>query len=443
MALIIAMGTFSVMASAYEFGNYITYGRTLLEPGNDEGTAPDFALGERVYGEIEGNRIAYYRLTPDTNEDISFKVETSDDIVVNIRKNGSNDGYTMTVTDVEEELLRLTKGTAYIITVKPFNPASTQAQYCISTSYNGMVHPDDVAADINVKNATLIAGDKLLLQLSNVSVKNLNYFWRVYDDPATIMKETDAATVSEDGLVEIKMNNNSFVTDTDIKVQAVWYYGTKDESTKTCNIKAVAANITLDPYYDTNARKLDIGVGGFVDIIAKTNIKGRGIEWVSENSSIATVSPMGKITGVAAGQTYVKATISGTTITRRILVTVLQDHNSVIGVDLIQSDETVRVNDKLQLNISLEIVNPNVPPTNPRIAFISSNPEIATVSKTGEITGISQGTATITVLTEDGNFKDTCKITVKPAIPNWLMVVVAPLRIIINFFIMIFGKIAN
>ena len=49
--------------------------------------------------------------------------------------------------------------------------------------------------------------------------------------------------------------------------------------------------------------------------------------------------------------------------------------------------------------------------TNQNITWTSSNETVATVTN-GIVTAISPGTATITVTTEDGNYTDTCTITV-------------------------------
>lgn len=452
MALAIVIGTFSFMASAYTYGNYITDGRKLLEPGYNLGTAPKFALGERVYGIVEENEVACYCFTPTTDKIITFKAETSDMIDITISKNGSEDKYVFSVNDVEEKKLDLEKGKIYLVTVKLANAVidrdygtmtadatTASAEYYFTTSYEGM--PTEVKSDINTKSLELTAGQSYRLELSNISVPDLNVFWRVYDDPATLMNETDAATVTgngNSGTVTIKMNNNSFITDTEIKVQAYWYYGTSYEITKTCTVKAIAANISLDPYYDTNSRKLYTGVGGVVDITAKTNLSDKGLIWTSEDSSIATVSPTGKITAVAVGETIVKVTIADTNITRRIQVIVLKDHNAVNGVKFDEKSVTTRVGENAKLGFEVTAVNPAIAPTNPKVTFESSNPNVVTVDPSGQITGVSLGEATITIKTADGGYKDTCKVTVKAAIPNWLMVVVAPLRIIISLIEIIF-----
>ena len=51
--------------------------------------------------------------------------------------------------------------------------------------------------------------------------------------------------------------------------------------------------------------------------------------------------------------------------------------------------------------------------TNKTVSFTSDNPAVATVNATtGEVTGVKKGTATITIATADGNFTDTCTVTV-------------------------------
>ena len=50
--------------------------------------------------------------------------------------------------------------------------------------------------------------------------------------------------------------------------------------------------------------------------------------------------------------------------------------------------------------------------TNKSVTYSSSNEAIATVASDGTITAVSEGSATITVKTEDGNFTDTVAVTV-------------------------------
>lgn len=81
---------------------------------------------------------------------------------------------------------------------------------------------------------------------------------------------------------------------------------------------------------------------------------------------------------------------------------------AVTGVTI---DETLSVKTG-ELKTPSYTVNP-AEATNKAVSFKSDNPAVATVNETtGEVTGVKEGTATITITTADGNFTDTCVVTV-------------------------------
>ncbi len=55
--------------------------------------------------------------------------------------------------------------------------------------------------------------------------------------------------------------------------------------------------------------------------------------------------------------------------------------------------------------------------TNKNVTWTSSNPAVATVSA-GQVTAVANGTAVITATTQDGNFSDTCVVTVNIPVEN-------------------------
>ena len=84
---------------------------------------------------------------------------------------------------------------------------------------------------------------------------------------------------------------------------------------------------------------------------------------------------------------------------------------SVTGVTI---DETLSVNIGQTKTPSYTVAPAEA--TNKNVSFTSNNPAVATVNATtGAVTGVSKGTATITVKTADGNFTDTCTVTVSCA----------------------------
>ena len=84
---------------------------------------------------------------------------------------------------------------------------------------------------------------------------------------------------------------------------------------------------------------------------------------------------------------------------------------AVTGVTI---DETLSVNIGQTKTPSYTVAPAEA--TNKTVSFTSNNPAVATVNATtGAVTGVSKGTATITVKTADGNFTDTCTVTVSCA----------------------------
>ena len=95
-------------------------------------------------------------------------------------------------------------------------------------------------------------------------------------------------------------------------------------------------------------------------------------------------------------------------------VTVTAAPVAVTGVTI---DETLSVNIGQTKTPSYTVAPAEA--TNKTVSFTSDNPAVATVNATtGAVTGVSKGTAVITVKTADGNFTDTCTVTVSCAHTN-------------------------
>lgn len=81
----------------------------------------------------------------------------------------------------------------------------------------------------------------------------------------------------------------------------------------------------------------------------------------------------------------------------------------VTGIELsTQKINLNRVGDAYQIEADVTPINA----TNKAVTWVSSNPNVATVSDNGLVTAISEGSATITVTTEDGQKVATCIVTV-------------------------------
>jgi uncharacterized protein YjdB len=124
-------------------------------------------------------------------------------------------------------------------------------------------------------------------------------------------------------------------------------------------------------------------------------LTGRTVVWSSSLPSIASVSAQGVVTGLAAGNTVVFASIDG--VLGWVNVTVIPA--PVATVTISPSAPGVAVGDSVQLNAVLKDASGNTL-TGRVVSWSSGATSIATVTNTGMVTGVAAGTAVITATSE-------------------------------------------
>ena len=153
-------------------------------------------------------------------------------------------------------------------------------------------------------------------------------------------------------------------------------------------------------------------VGNTVTVTATiqpSNATNKTISWSSSNSSVATVSTGGRITGVKSG----KATITAKTHngkTASLTVTVKANNSPVVPVQSVRLSQTtgkVKAGAKLKLTATVSPSNA----TNKTLSWSSSNTNVAVVDN-GTVIGRAVGTAKITVRSNNGK-SATATITVE------------------------------
>jgi len=85
-----------------------------------------------------------------------------------------------------------------------------------------------------------------------------------------------------------------------------------------------------------------------------------------------------------------------------------QGNVAVTGVSLNLKSITMQSGDNVQLTATISPTNA----TDKNVSWSSSDETVATVSDAGLVTAVGEGTATITVTTEDGELTETCDVTV-------------------------------
>ncbi|WKW11496.1 Ig-like domain-containing protein [Pseudogemmatithrix spongiicola] len=140
-------------------------------------------------------------------------------------------------------------------------------------------------------------------------------------------------------------------------------------------------------------------------------LTGRTVTWSSDNTSIATVSATGVVTGVGVGSTTIRATSEGVQGTRAITVTT--DVNAVV---VTPSTFTLNAAGATQQLTADPRNASNVSLTGRTVTWSSLNTAVATVSASGLVTAVANGTATIRATVEGviGQATATVNITVNP-----------------------------
>jgi uncharacterized protein YjdB len=140
-----------------------------------------------------------------------------------------------------------------------------------------------------------------------------------------------------------------------------------------------------------------------------TPLAGRVVTWTSSNTSVATVSSTGEVTGVASGTATITATSEG--IPGRATVTV--SAVAVGTVTVAPATVNVIVGQTATLVATVRDVNGAVV-TDRAVTWSSSAPAVAGVSTTGVVTGVGAGTATITATSEGRSGTATVTVTTIP-----------------------------
>ena len=251
---------------------------------------------------------------------------------------------------------------------------------------------------LDKNEASITVGDKVTLTATVTpdNAANKKVTWDSSNE--------EVATVDENGVVTGLKAGDATIT---VKTEDG---GKTAECKVTVTEKTVAVTgVTLDK---TSA---EITVGGTVTLkatVAPDNAANKKVTWDSSNEEVATVDENGVVTGLKAGDATitVKTEDGGKTAECKIKVT-----EKTVAVTGVTIDDTATVKETEKVTLTATI-SPETA-TNKNVTWESSNEEVATVEN-GVVTGVKAGTATITVTTEDGNFKDTCALTVEAKEPE-------------------------
>ncbi|HDK26509.1 MAG TPA: hypothetical protein ENG48_05415, partial [Candidatus Atribacteria bacterium] len=194
----------------------------------------------------------------------------------------------------------------------------------------------------------------------------------------------------------------------------------KDASSVSASLTSIQASPIVMSIYMGYSFTIN-SITAFYDDESSASVALGLAAYQSSNANIATVDNAGLITGVSAGSTVITVsyTEGGITKSTTIGVTVIEEPkvltsivvlpstmSIIIGNNTTITSITAHYDDETSTTVGLDLVS-----------YSSNHPDIASVNTTGRVTGVSAGSAVITVsYTEAGITKtDTVGVTVSQA----------------------------
>lgn len=137
--------------------------------------------------------------------------------------------------------------------------------------------------------------------------------------------------------------------------------------------------------------------------------------WMSENPSIATVTEMGVVTGISAGNTNITAKLSfggnSKEVTLTCSIEVIEENIPLTNVMFMKESFEVYESTATSFDQNLIFYPGNA--SNKKMTWTSADEEIISFSGTSAVAIANKiGTTTISAVSEDGGFEISCEVTV-------------------------------
>lgn len=192
-----------------------------------------------------------------------------------------------------------------------------------------------------------------------------------------------------------------------LSVSLIATYSCKKEKDKSVAVTEVRLDKTAATLVEGDTEEL-------MATVMPENATDKGIEWKSDNESVATVSQTGLVTALKDGSATITVKTNDGGFRASCEVTVKKKVIAVTGVKLSAASMTLREGDKGTLTATVEPANA----TNKNVEWWTSDLDVVSVTSTsggsnGYVEARGAGKATVTVKTEDGEFSASCEITVE------------------------------
>ena len=253
------------------------------------------------------------------------------------------------------------------------------------------------SVSISPRTLTLVKGEKekLSVVLYPSSASEQSVVWS--------SSNTSVATVSPEGVV----------TASEVGTSTITVKANDGGKTATCQVFVQAHEVAVNGV-SLSATSMSLIEGESQTLVASVtplNATDKSVSWYSSDYNIADVSSSGIVKAKSAGTATITVETNDGAKTASCKVLVNPAKVSVTGVSLDKTSLSMTEGETYTLTAT--VTPSNV--TDKSVTWSSNKTSVATVSSTGVVTAKAAGTATITVMTNDGGKSAACSVTVNAA----------------------------
>lgn len=334
---------------------------------------------------------------------LSMRVDESRELVATVLpSNADNKGITWSSSDTSVVTVdnngvveSIKEGTATITVKTKDGGKEAKCQVTVSKDAPATVDVSSISLNKSSLPLKVDESESLRVKIEPSNATDTTVLWS--------SSNTSVATVSASGLVTAKSPGTATITvkSADGKKEA------------RCQV-TVQENVVAVSSVSLNKSSIPLKVNGSKRLVATvlpSNATDTSVSWSSSNTSVATVSSSGVVTGKSAGTATITVKTTSGSKTATCVVTVSSEVQATVAVTKVTlNDKTLDLYEKEHDSLEAIITPDNA--TNQELVWSSDKESVATV-KDGVVKGISAGTAVITVKNPDSGKQDTCTVTVK------------------------------
>jgi len=289
----------------------------------------------------------------------------------------------------------------------------------VTTKDSGHTATCEVTVNENIIHVTGVTLDKDKLELDQGTTAQLK---------ATVLPENATNknvtwTSSNESITTVDQNGNVKA----ISEGTATITATTEDGGYTDFCKVVVRTITIPVQSITlDKSSLSLNKGESAQLTATVlpeNATNKNVTWSSLKQSVATVDQNGNVTAKSAGNVEIAVTTEDGGYMAICKVTVTEKSVPVQSVTLNETRLELVEGESAQLTATVLPENA----TNKNVTWKSLDASLVTVDQNGNVTAKNPGSGvvgltTVTVTTEDGGYKASCTVTVKPYTPEPVVV---------------------